>query len=210
MNRQRATERLQRNQRKQDTYVNQRRNPPRGFELNSLVFVRKQSQATGKLDSCMRGPYRVVNVLPYGRYELQLVAGSYGKTTQAAAEYMVPWRGEWTPEVCAAYFEDADIEGEESTAEESQLVKGQSPRPKPLDAVGLGQDVEEEQQTETSRIERPSAPTPRAYVTSYNDEPSPSASPVIDATPALFGPSDEADIQREREPDDGLLSGEAV
>ncbi|XP_022834550.1 uncharacterized protein LOC111362208 [Spodoptera litura] len=64
-----------------------------------------QTQATGKLDSGMRGPYRVVKALPHGRYELQLLAGSYGKVTQAAAEFMIPWRGEWTPETCAIFFE---------------------------------------------------------------------------------------------------------
>ncbi|KAH9630167.1 hypothetical protein HF086_016251 [Spodoptera exigua] len=40
----------------------------------------------------MRGPYKVVKILPSGRYELKLLAGSYGKTTQAAAQFMVPWR----------------------------------------------------------------------------------------------------------------------
>lgn len=104
MSRQRASERLRSNQGCQDAYVNKGRKPPRVFELNSLVFVRKQAQCTGKLDSCMRGPYRVVKVLPHGRYELHLLAGSYGKSTQAAAEYMIPWQGEWTPDVCSAFF----------------------------------------------------------------------------------------------------------
>ncbi|XP_063825472.1 uncharacterized protein LOC135075030 [Ostrinia nubilalis] len=53
----------------------------------------------------MRGPYKVVRDLPHHRYELELMAGSYGKRTQAAAEHMVQWRGEWTPETCAAFFE---------------------------------------------------------------------------------------------------------
>lgn len=105
MSRQRTSERLRQNQQDQDSYVNQGRKPPRTYALNSLVFVRKQAQATGKLDSGMRGPYRITKILPHGRYELQLVAGSYGKLTQASAEYMFPWHGEWTPEVCAAYFE---------------------------------------------------------------------------------------------------------
>ncbi|XP_026736817.1 uncharacterized protein LOC113500292 isoform X1 [Trichoplusia ni] len=70
-----------------------------------LVFVIKYAQSTGKLDHGMRGPYRVIRVLPHGRYELRLVAGSYGKTTFAAAQYMVPWEGEWTPESCAGFFE---------------------------------------------------------------------------------------------------------
>lgn len=104
LSRQRASELLEKNQSKQDSYVNDGRKPPREFQLNSLVFVRKQAQATGKLDCGMRGPYRVVKTLPHGRYELQLLAGSYGKSTQAAAEYIIPWRGEWTPDVCAAYF----------------------------------------------------------------------------------------------------------
>lgn len=104
MSRQRVSERLRSNQASQNAYVNKGRKAPRGFELNSLVFVRKQAQATGKLDSCMRGPYRVMKILPHCRYELQLLAGSYGKLTQAAAEYMMPWHGEWTPDVCSAFF----------------------------------------------------------------------------------------------------------
>lgn len=34
-----------------------------------------------------------------------MLAGSYGKSTRAAAEYMVPWKGEWTPDVCSAFFD---------------------------------------------------------------------------------------------------------
>ncbi|KAF9793572.1 hypothetical protein SFRURICE_015599 [Spodoptera frugiperda] len=113
MQRQRASERLARNQQQQDTTVNASRKTPRAFETNSLVFVIKQTQSTGKLDSGMRGPYRVVKALPHDRYELQLLTGSYGKSTQAAAQYMKPWRGEWTPETCAAYFENADSNDEE-------------------------------------------------------------------------------------------------
>ncbi|XP_050563262.1 uncharacterized protein LOC126912907 [Spodoptera frugiperda] len=56
----------------------------------------------------MRGPYRVIKVLPSGRYELKLLGGARGKTTQAAAQYMVPWKGEWCPESCAAFFENAE------------------------------------------------------------------------------------------------------
>ncbi|KAJ0169310.1 hypothetical protein K1T71_015194 [Dendrolimus kikuchii] len=55
----------------------------------------------------MRGPYRVTKVLPSGRYELKLLSGAKGKTTQAAAQYMVPWKGKWCPESCAAFFETA-------------------------------------------------------------------------------------------------------
>lgn len=47
------------------------------------------SLSTGKLDPGMRGPYEVTKVLPNGRYEMKLVGGSYGKKTQAAAEFMV-------------------------------------------------------------------------------------------------------------------------
>nr|XP_049692698.1 uncharacterized protein LOC126053772 [Helicoverpa armigera] len=56
----------------------------------------------------MRGPYRVTKVLPSGRYELKLLGGARGKTTQAAAQYMVLWKGEWCPESCAAFFENAE------------------------------------------------------------------------------------------------------
>ncbi|XP_046974990.1 uncharacterized protein LOC124541172 [Vanessa cardui] len=65
----------------------------------------------------MRGPYRVTRVLPAGRYELKLLAGSYGKTTQAAAQYMVPWKGEWCPESCASFFShDDDDVGEQDNS----------------------------------------------------------------------------------------------
>lgn len=53
----------------------------------------------------MRGPYKVVEILPSGRYRLRLLRGGHGKTTQAAAQYMVPWRGESCPDTCAAFFE---------------------------------------------------------------------------------------------------------
>lgn len=105
MLRQRTAERLTRNQAQQDASVNKERHTPRIFHKNDMVFVIKYSQSKGKLDPGMRGPYRVIRELGNGRYELRLVAGSYGKTTYAAAQFMVPWRGEWTPETCAAFFE---------------------------------------------------------------------------------------------------------
>lgn len=105
LSRQRASKLLDANRQKQDERVNKHRKPARTFKLNDLAFVIKSSQMTGKMDSGMRGPYKVTAVLPYGRYELHLLSGSYGKSTQASAEYMVPWRGEWTPDVCATFFE---------------------------------------------------------------------------------------------------------
>ncbi|KAF9420133.1 hypothetical protein HW555_003546 [Spodoptera exigua] len=105
MCRDRARGLLKENQAKQDSYVNRQRRPPRTFQVNDCVFVIKYSQSTGKLDSGMRGPYRVIKVLPSGRYELKLLGGARGKTTQAAAQYMVLWKGEWCPESCAAFFE---------------------------------------------------------------------------------------------------------
>ncbi|XP_049875462.1 uncharacterized protein LOC126373360 isoform X1 [Pectinophora gossypiella] len=108
MARQRATELLDMNRTRQDARVNERRRPPRTFAVDDVVFVNKGSQATGKLDSGMRGPYIITKVLPHGRYDMKLLAGSYGKTTQAAAEFMTLWRGEWTPETCSLFFESAD------------------------------------------------------------------------------------------------------
>lgn len=104
LRRQHAESLLAANQAKQDAYVNKDRRPPKRFGLHDLVYVIKRSQSAGKLDNGIRGPYRIIGVLPHNRYELQLVAGSYGKTTQAAAEYMLPWHGEWTPEACATFF----------------------------------------------------------------------------------------------------------
>lgn len=105
LRRQRTIELLDQNRQKQDSYVNKDRRVTRSFKLNDKVFVIKTAQITGKLDSGMRGPYRVTKVMSHGRYELQLLSGSYGKTTQAAAELMVAWRGEWTPETCSAFFD---------------------------------------------------------------------------------------------------------
>lgn len=105
LHRSRAADLLRRNQAQQDSYANRTRHPPRVFKVGDNVFVIKCSQSTGKLDPGMRGPYRVVRALPSGRYELRLLSGSYGKTTQAAAQYMVPWLGEWCPDACAAFFE---------------------------------------------------------------------------------------------------------
>ncbi|XP_072948800.1 uncharacterized protein [Epargyreus clarus] len=104
----RASEMLRDNQTKQDSRVNRHRKSPRVFKLQDLVFVIKYSQSTGKLDSGMRGPYQVTKVLPSDRYELKLLTGARGKTTQAAAQYMVPWKGEWCPDTCASFFECDD------------------------------------------------------------------------------------------------------
>ncbi|XP_049886480.1 uncharacterized protein LOC126380944 [Pectinophora gossypiella] len=75
----------------------------------------KFSQSTGKLDPGMRGPYKVIEVLPSGRYVLRLLSGGYGKTTQAAAQHMVLWRGEWCPESCTAFFEDENVNDDETS-----------------------------------------------------------------------------------------------
>ncbi|KAI5637890.1 hypothetical protein NE865_09405 [Phthorimaea operculella] len=117
LRRQRASELLESNQQRQDAYVNQGRHPPRTFAAGDFVFVGKSSQSTGKLDSGMRGPYKVLRVLPHHRYELELLAGSYGKKTQAAAEHMVLWRGEWTPDVCEAFFENDDANNDDPGGE---------------------------------------------------------------------------------------------
>lgn len=103
--RQRASRLLDENRTRQDAHVNERRKSLRTFSKGDIVFVRKSSKATDKMDSGMRGPYTVKQSLPHGRYELGLIAGSYGKTTQAAAEYLTLWRGEWTPDVCSTFFE---------------------------------------------------------------------------------------------------------
>ncbi|KAF9410705.1 hypothetical protein HW555_010297 [Spodoptera exigua] len=104
LDRQRAAERLKDNQIRQDEDVNKTRRAPHVFQKDDLAFVIKYTQSKGKLDPGMRGPYRVTRVLENGRYELKLVAGAYGKVTYAAAQFMVPWKGEWTPDECAAFF----------------------------------------------------------------------------------------------------------
>ncbi|XP_050559718.1 uncharacterized protein LOC118274469 isoform X2 [Spodoptera frugiperda] len=84
------------------------------LQLVLNITRQKTTQLAGKLDSGMRGPYKVVEVLPSGRYTLRLLGGSYGKTTQAAVQFMVPWRGEWSPETCAAFFENETNDDEET------------------------------------------------------------------------------------------------
>lgn len=108
LRRQRASELLATNQQRQDAYVNEDRRQPRTFAVGDFVFVSKTAQITGKLDSGMRGPYKVIRALPCHRYELALLAGSYGKKTQAAAENMMLWQGEWTPDACSAFFETGE------------------------------------------------------------------------------------------------------
>lgn len=93
------------NRDQQDARVNRHRHPPKVFQVGDQAFVIKYSQSTGKLDAGMRGPYRVTRALPNDRYELKLLSGARGKTTQAAAQYMVPWKGEWCPDTCASFFE---------------------------------------------------------------------------------------------------------
>lgn len=58
----RAKALLKRNESQQNTRVNRHRHPPRIFKVDDQVFVIKYSQSTGKLDSGMRGPYRVTKV----------------------------------------------------------------------------------------------------------------------------------------------------
>lgn len=102
----RASELLKKNQEQQDTTVNKQRHPPRKFKVDDFLFVIKYSQSTGKLNPAMRGRYRVIKVLPNGHYELKLLSGGCGKTTQGAAQYMVLWKGEWCPETCSIFFEN--------------------------------------------------------------------------------------------------------
>ncbi|XP_050360379.1 uncharacterized protein LOC126780150 [Nymphalis io] len=87
------------------------------YQVNDLVYVIKNSQSTGKLDIGMRGPYKVTKALPNDRYEVQLLAGAYGKTTRVAATYMVLWKGEWTPETCAAFFEETNDDNAEQLSD---------------------------------------------------------------------------------------------
>lgn len=137
--RQRASQLLDKNRKQQDTRVNERRKPPRTFHENDVVFVHKNSQSVGKLDSGMRGPYKIVRALPHGRYELKLLSGSLGKTTEAAAEFISAWHGEWTPDVCTAFFEC-----DENSSEEG-IVAGPSHRHDdivPLDGpINAGEDA---------------------------------------------------------------------
>ncbi|CAK1595321.1 unnamed protein product [Parnassius mnemosyne] len=111
---------LSTNQQKQDYRVNKVRRSPYEFEVNDKVFVIKASQSAGKLDSWMRGLYKVLKRLPHHRYKLELLAGSYGKRTEAAAENMVPWAGEWTPEICAAFFDSESDDSFHDTSEEAE------------------------------------------------------------------------------------------
>ncbi|XP_046970736.1 uncharacterized protein LOC124537839 isoform X2 [Vanessa cardui] len=117
LRRQRAEELIRDNINKQDAYVNKNRKPPKKYQVNDLIYVIKNSQSTGKLDSGMTGPYKVTKALPNDRYEVQLLAGAYGKTTQVAATFMVLWKGEWTPETCAAFFEETNDDNAEQLSD---------------------------------------------------------------------------------------------
>lgn len=89
LRRQRASELLSVTQQRQDAYINEDQRQPRTIAVGNFVFVRKAVQITG-----MRGPYMIVGALPCHNYELELLAGSFGKKTLAAAELIMLWRGE--------------------------------------------------------------------------------------------------------------------
>ncbi|CAH0697816.1 unnamed protein product [Spodoptera exigua] len=96
-------------------------------------------------------PYKVLRVLSHHRYELELLAGSYGKKNQAAAEHMVLWRGEWTPDACSAFFEADDYSQSEDD--------GQSGDGGPGDDTG--QDaVEDASLSGTAVLAKPPSPKP--------------------------------------------------
>ncbi|KAG7311517.1 hypothetical protein JYU34_002562 [Plutella xylostella] len=168
ISRDRARRLLRDNQEAQDSYANRHRRPPREFDVDDLVFVIKTSQSTGKLDSGMRGPYKVIKKLPSGRYTLKLLAGGYGKTTQAAAQFMVPWKGEWCPETCAALFSDdnSDDPGDPNNPVAGPSAPGDSDNP----------------------VAGPSAPTPGAStglsMPMLDSEPETAANPVEDDLPS--------------------------
>ncbi|XP_049867585.1 uncharacterized protein LOC126367854 isoform X1 [Pectinophora gossypiella] len=148
VSRSRAKELMRKNQEQQESYANKNRRVPRVFQVDDKVFVIKYSQSTGKLDPGMRGPYKVIKSLPNGRYELKLLGGGYGKTTQAAAQYMVPWRGEWCPETCAAFFDNCDDGGTPSSItaldEETQPESIDQAGPSGIAAVGPAAEEEDD------------------------------------------------------------------
>lgn len=74
LRKQRASELLTANQHRQDCRVNEKRKEPRPFAVGEFVFVGKASQATGKLDSGMRGPVQGCTRSP----SPSLRAGAYG------------------------------------------------------------------------------------------------------------------------------------
>ncbi|GBP44074.1 hypothetical protein EVAR_85228_1 [Eumeta japonica] len=167
ISRSRAGQLLDRNRTQQDERENRRRRSPREFNIDDLVFVIKHSQSTGKLDPRMRGPYKVVNILPSGRYELKLISGDYGKTTQAAAQHMVAWRGEWSTDACAAFFDHAD---------DSEPTQLSTPAEAELSATSRDDSLIP---PTTSGVNQPAVPTPNDTDTSIpptqsdNDMPPP-------------------------------------
>ncbi|KAH9632651.1 hypothetical protein HF086_008478 [Spodoptera exigua] len=123
-----------------------------------------------------------MKILPHERYELQLLAGPYGKST--AAEFMIPWRGEWTPEVCAAYFNGellgypkagcklslgADTEDEDPGAtqpdEAVELGRGLPPP-----ALAARLPVDDGQQPSTSGIQRHTSASATPAVEVYQEQ----------------------------------------
>ncbi|CAF4946046.1 unnamed protein product [Pieris macdunnoughi] len=78
----------------------------------------------------MRGPYVVLAVLSQYRYELKLVAGFYGKTM------LMPWRGVWTPDVCAAFFESGDDDDDSPSSQQPHAIAESSPDLVSIDQPG--------------------------------------------------------------------------
>ncbi|KAF9411852.1 hypothetical protein HW555_009457 [Spodoptera exigua] len=139
MGRQRASERLKQNQQSQDNHDD--------------TFI------------SMRGPYRVMKILPYGCYELQLLAGSYGKSTQAAAEFMITDR------------EDEDP-GATQPDEAAELGRGLPPP-----AVTARLPVHNGQQPSASRIQRHASASARLAAEVYREQES-----IAESGPGLSMP----------------------
>ncbi|CAK1585049.1 unnamed protein product [Parnassius mnemosyne] len=93
----------------------------RRHRVSSLLSTNQQKQ-DDRINKGRRSLYEF-EVNDKHRYKLELLAGSYGKRTEAAAENMVPWAGEWTPETCAAFF---DSESDDSLHDNSEEAEARS------------------------------------------------------------------------------------
>ncbi|GBP74965.1 hypothetical protein EVAR_60892_1 [Eumeta japonica] len=75
-----------------------------------IMSVRLSTEKlTGNLDFGIRGPNCVERMRPHDRYELRLLTGCYRKPTRPATENIVLWRGEWTPDASAVFFDSESI-----------------------------------------------------------------------------------------------------
>lgn len=105
-----ADEGIEANYENQKKYFNKNRKPVCNFSVGDLVILNRTALVR-KLQSGVRGPFRIVNVLPNDRLQIQELVGKF--TTKCAADQVRIWPREWTPDDCADMMDSESESGKQ-------------------------------------------------------------------------------------------------